>query len=66
MLCGNLDGRVVEGRMDTCICMAELLNHIVYEPYCICNSYTVEKTEAVVTHFELQNLVVYLSAMQET
>ena len=41
MLCGNLDGRGVEGRMDTCICMAELLNHIVYESYCICNSYTI-------------------------
>ena len=25
MLCGNLDGRGVWGRMDTCICMAESL-----------------------------------------
>ena len=26
MLCGNLDGRGVWGRMDTCICMAESLH----------------------------------------
>ena len=26
MLCGSLDGRGVWGRMDTCICMAELLS----------------------------------------
>ena len=25
MLCGNLDGRGIWGRMDTCICMAESL-----------------------------------------
>ena len=26
MLCGNLDGRGVWGRMDTCVCMAEFLH----------------------------------------
>ena len=25
MLCGNLDGRGVWGKMDTCVCMAEFL-----------------------------------------
>ena len=26
MLCGNLDGRGVWGRMDTCVCVAEILH----------------------------------------
>ena len=30
VLCGNVDGREVWGRMDTCICMAESLCHWLY------------------------------------
>ena len=30
MLCGSLDGRGVWGRMDTCICMAEIDENLSY------------------------------------
>ena len=58
MLCGNLDGRGFERRMDTCICMAELLSHIVYEPYCICNSCTYTCTHV---HVHILYELLYMS-----
>ena len=39
-LCASLDGRVVWGRMDTCICMAESLPYIFETTATLLISYT--------------------------